>query len=151
MEPFEFTNIYYRELPDEGDSLQVVFVNKKQPGYALAYSFYEFYYVSVLDTGFSAFKEFTTFDGKSYSNIITGARNNDSTEEDMVIMTLASQEFIQIKWMIEYYSGDVYQGLSIITEEDSHKGPDGDSMSTYERAQSSYDKGTDCPVIDLRL
>lgn len=149
MEKFEFTNIYYRERGDEA-GLQVVFVNKKQPKYALTYSLFELYYVSVLDTGFRAFEEFTT-EGKGYSDTIVGARNNDSSEEDMVIIKLASKDFIQFKWVEDPQDpGSAIQGLRLITEEyKSIKMSDGITM--YDRIQNLYDKGEDCFVSDLRL
>ena len=149
MEKFEFTNIYYRERGDEG-GLQVVFVNKKQPKYALTYSLFELYYVSVLDTSFREFEEFTN-EGKGYANTITGAANNDQSEEDMVIIKLANRHFIQFKWMEDPHDPEgVSQGLRLITEEyrSIEMSP---GISMYDRIESLYEKGTDCPVWDLRL
>jgi hypothetical protein len=148
MDKFEFTNIYTREFDDE-TGLQVVFINKKQHKHALIYSLFELYYVSVLNVNFPSFEEFKADKGKSYSNTIIGCRNIDSPE-DMLLIKLANQDFIQLKWVEDNQSGEANQDLRIITAEyKSIKRPDG--ITVYDWVQSLYNKGEDCLITDLRL
>lgn len=148
MDKFEFTNIYTRES-DEASDLQVAFVNKKHPKAALLYSLFDLYHVSVLDTGFKTFEEFKADKGVSFSGTITGCRNIEAPE-DMLLIKLASNEIIQLKWMEGETPEDVIQGLRVITESyRAIKGPGGKSV--YDSMLSLYEKGEDCMVSDLRL
>jgi len=148
---YPFTDIYRKNEAD--NSISLIFLNKTKLSEALIFTKFSLYLINLSDNinleGFVSL-----FLSKEYSNAKTSSLCIDaitSTDiNDIIYIKLSNGYLIVMTYTLDNYSGDSYQHLRIITE-DNNSANTPLNITEYEKFNKDFESENACEVLDLRF